>query len=276
VSFIAPKVVVEPPPPPDTIIAVSEDEDGLFAVEPSLSGDCVPMSIAAPLDPNPTRPPARLRTASAAPVRFKIRLANNEGERSSASYLIHKMYGWRGYAATGPQAAPNRVTLVASDTEKALATITVGFDAPGGLLVDDLYNQEIDTLRTQGARICEFTKLAVDRNEQSKEVLAMMFHIAYMYARRLFGCTDLLIEVNPRHVRFYDRMLGFKVLGPERMCGRVGAPAVLLWLHLHHADLEIARYGGHKELSGTVRSLYPFFFSVEEEAGIVQRLRAIG
>ena len=37
----------------------------------------------------------------------------------------------------------------------------------------------------------------------------MLFHIAYIFARRMHDRTDLLIEVNPRHVRFYERMLGF-------------------------------------------------------------------
>jgi len=212
-----------------------------------------------------------------APVRFKIRLANDEGARSTASYLIEKMYSWRGYTASGPKAAPNRVTLVASDATRALATITIGFDCAQGLVVDDLYKQEVDSLRAQGAILCEFTKLAVDRDQQSKELLAMMFHIAHMYARRMQLCTDLLIEVNPRHVRFYQRMLGFRQLGPERSCPRVGgAPAVLLWLRLKHAQEQIAIYGGQKRRYAEARSLYPYFFAQQEEDGIVGRLKAIG
>lgn len=243
---------------PDTIIAVSEDDDGLHASSPVIPSLPKPRSIAE------------------APVRFKIRLANDEGRRNSAGYLIQKMYGWRGYAASGPQAAPNRVTLMASDLEKALATITVGFDSPDGLMVEELYREDLAPLRSRGAHLCEFTKLAVDRNEQSKEVLAMMFHIAYMYARRIHRCSDLVIEVNPRHVRFYERMLGFRQLGPERLCPRVGAPAVLLWLDLSYAGSQIEAYGGLRERAGKVRSLYPFFFSSTEEEGIIGRLRAIG
>lgn len=243
---------------PDTIVDVSHDYEGIFKVPSGI--------------PDTTRQ----RSVADAPVRFKIRLANTEGRRSSASYLIEKMYGWRGYAASGPQPAPHRVTLLASDADKTLATITVGFDSDEGLLVEDLYRAEIDQLRAGGARLCEFTKLAVDRNEQSREVLAMMFHIAYMYARRIHHCTDLVIEVNPRHVRFYERMLGFKPLGPERLCPRVGAPAVLLWLSLKFAQEQIEHFGGHREVAGRVRALYPLFFSPEEEDGIVGRLRAIG
>ena len=279
---------------PDTIINVSGEDGDLHAEMPAylrpapwrpqigLPLPAMPAARRRDLllqdDDEPTLinlPPTQQTTD--APVRFKIRLANDAGSRNHASYLIEKMYGWRGYTASGPKAAPNRVTLVASDAERALGTITVGFDSHEGLVVDDLYRQEVDSLRVQGAILCEFTKLAVDRNQQSKELLAMMFHIAYMYARRLHRCTDLLIEVNPRHVRFYQRMLGFEKLGDERSCPRVGgAPAVLLWLRLQHAQEQIARYGGQKDLAAEARTLYPFVFSLEEEDGIVGRLKAIG
>ncbi len=232
--------------------------------------------LSTPEEPTLMGMPAQSTVANS-PVRFKIRLANDEGTRSTASYLIEKMYSWRGYASSGPKAAPNRVTLVASDIARALATITIGFDCEEGLVVDDLYKQEVDSIRGQGAIICEFTKLAVDRDQQSKELLAMMFHIAYMYARRMQLCTDLLIEVNPRHVRFYQRMLGFRQLGPERSCPRVGgAPALLLWLRLKHAQEQIDLNGGRKENYAQARSLYPFFFAPQEEDGIVGRLKAIG
>lgn len=244
--------------PPDMIVSVLAEGESLSAFLPGVFGD------------------RAANSTSQAPVRFKIRLANNEGQRSTASYLIEKMYAWRGYAASGPKPAPNRVTLVASDAEKALATITAGFDGPEGLVVDDVYHEEIQALRQTGARIFELTKLAVDRNDQSRDVLAMMFHVAYMYARRLRDCTHIVIEVNPRHVKFYQRMLGFNILGPERTCPRVGAPAVLLMLPLDYGERQIALYGGKRHLGNTVRSLYPYFFSPAEEDGIVGRLKAIG
>lgn len=208
--------------------------------------------------------------------RFKIRLASTEGRRSSASYLIKKMYGWRGYETSGAiPVTPNQMTLVAGEDARTLGTLTIGFDSEEGLLVDELYRDEIDKLRAGGARLCEFTKLAVERNEHARELLAMMFHIAYMYARRLHGCTAVLIEVNPRHVRFYHAMLGFEIIGPERNCPRVNAPAVLLKLDLAYCEEQIARYGGHRELAGAVRSLYPLGFSRLEEDGICGRLRAL-
>jgi len=210
------------------------------------------------------------------PVSFKIRLANDEGRRSKASYLIRKMYGWRGYSTSGLNEEPNRITLVASDDDRVLGTLSIGLDSPTGLLVDQLYKEEVDVLRAGGARACEFTKLAVDRGSQSREMLAMLFHIAYMYARRIHGCTDLLIEVNPRHVRYYHAMLGFEVLGTERVCPRVGAPGVLLRLDLAYSEAQIAMFGGRRHLASQVRSLYPLGFSRAEEDGICGRLLALG
>jgi len=204
---------------------------------------------------------------------FKIRLADNDGRRNSASMLIRKMYAWRGYQTKdSPNQQPDRMTLVASADDATVATITVGFDSPVGLLVDELYKQEIDPLRESGRRLCEFTKLAVDSAIRSKRVLASLFHIAYIYGRQIYGYTDLLIEVNPRHVKFYEKMLGFTQAGPERLNPRVNASAILLRLQFDYAQQQISIFGGHANLGKTEKSLYPYFFSPAEEAGITRRL----
>jgi hypothetical protein len=56
------------------------------------------------------------------------------------------------------------------------------------------------------------------------------------------------------------------------MCPRVGAPAVLMHLDFAYATEQIAKYGGtFAEIEG-VRSIYPYFFSPQDEAGITARL----
>ena len=208
--------------------------------------------------------------------KFKIRLANTEGRRSRASFLIQRRYAWRGYGVSALSSHPaNRITLVAFDNELPTATISVGVDSPSGLSVEKLYPDEVKTLRKTGAHVCEFTRLAVDNMVRSKAVLAAIFHIAYIYAHRIRNCTDLLIEVNPRHVKFYRSMLGFEEYGERRMDPHVNAPALLLRLQLSHAESEIARLGGHAELADEVRSLYALFFSPQEEQGIEGRLRSL-
>jgi hypothetical protein len=206
---------------------------------------------------------------------FKIRFADSDGRRRSASFLVQRRYAWRGYQVDAPATAPqSRTTLSAYDGDDVVATISVAQDSASELFVNALFGDEVNALRARGGRVCEFTKLAVEDAIKSKAVLAALFHTAYIHARRICSCTDLVVEVNPRHVHFYMRMLGFTVLGSTRADPRVQAPATLLHLDLRHAEAEIAKLGGKPELSAQGRSLYPFFFSAENEAGIEQRLRA--
>jgi hypothetical protein len=71
-------------------------------------------------------------------------------------------------------------------------------------------------------------------------------------------------------------MLGFTQYGAERLDARVQAPAILLRLDLGFAEQQIAELGGHLELARVKKSLYPYFFSRREEAGIERRLRQLG
>lgn len=208
---------------------------------------------------------------------YNIRSADSCGQRSSASILINRMYATRGYPSTAlsDEPPPSRITLVASEHDATLATITVGFDSPEGLHVDALFAEQADALRDAGRAICEFTTLAMDSVVRSRRVLASLFHVAYIYAHRVMSFDSVLIEVNPRHVSYYQRMLGFEVLGPQRFNQRVKAPAVLLCLDLAHAREQISRFGGKPECARVERSLYPDFFSTVEETGILGRLAPV-
>lgn len=202
---------------------------------------------------------------------FKIRLAHSSERVSSASMLVQRKYASRGYETSTLQKDPSRITLMAFQEEKVIGTLTLGMDSRA-LLAEELYKTEIESLRAAGRKVCELTKLAVDQTHSSKRVLASLFHIAYIYGRIMQGFTDVVIEVNPRHVAFYKRMLGFEEFGSERLCARVNAPAVLLRLELDYVDQQIEAVGGKSELAAGTRSLYPFFFSKHDEVGITQRL----
>lgn len=208
------------------------------------------------------------------PKLFKIRGADSGGQRSSANILIKRRYAWRGYeSGLLPEAqSMNRLTLSATSEGSIIGTMTIGFDGPNGIFVEDLFGPEVDEMRQVGQRLCEFTKLAVDSKRGSKRVLASLFHVAYIIAHRLRGYDTLLVEVNPRHVNYYRRMLGFRVLTDERLNQRVNAPAVLLALDMLHTREQIGKFGGRPELVSSEKSLYPYAFSLKEEAGIITRL----
>ena len=206
---------------------------------------------------------------------FKIRYAGTDGHLRSASFLVQRRYSWRGYNIAFPSAMQaNRITLSAYDRDDVVATISIGLDSRSGLFVDALFSEELKSMRGPNRRVCEFTRLAIDETLRSKPIIAALFHTAYIHAHRIHGCTDLVVEVNPRHVKFYERMLGFHPFGSVREDPRVQAPATLLHLDLRHAEAQIAKYGGNLEHAARIRSLYPFFFSPREESGIELRLRA--
>lgn len=248
---------------------------------PHRSNDWSETLIGAPADwlPEPDlrnmsiEPPRFDEGAFGTRQRFKVRFAHTAGGRESAGVLVKKMYGQRGYDVTDPNHLPLRqITIVADVAHSVIGTLTIGLGDTGKLLAEELYPNELQALRDQGRRICEFTRLAIDADVRSKRVIAALFHIAYLYPSKLFGCSDAVIEVNPRHVNFYKRMLGFSQLGGERTCPRVDAPAVLLRIEFDYVARQVLKFGGRCEQAPGEKSLYPYFFSPEDEEGILARL----
>jgi hypothetical protein len=208
--------------------------------------------------------------------KYHLRLTDTAEGRNSASMLISKMYAWRGYAGTHQfNDDPNRITLSAHDHGEVVGTLTIGIDSPIGLNADEVFKEEVDAHRARGARLCEFTKLAFDPAVRSKASLASLFHLAVIYARDIYHCTDIMIEVNPRHRRFYEHMLGFTREGELRINPRVDAPAYLLRVSLAYVTEQIEKHGGTFSTTSNERSFYPHFFSPREEEGIIARLQRI-
>ena len=205
--------------------------------------------------------------------KFKIRLASSDSRRRTASMLIEKRYAARGYNTGSLNEDPRRITVLVFMEERIVGTTTLGLDGPAGLMADSIYKEEIDSLRAEGRSVCELTKLAIDdEHVDSKHIVAALFHLCKIYGQSLQRATDFVIEINPRHASFYKKLLGFESFGSERICPRVNAPAVLLRLPLQYADEQIARYGGLRKAATGTRSLYPYCFSKEDEAGIADRL----
>ena len=170
---------------------------------------------------------------------FKFRLATTHGRKQLARMLVQKMYATRGYeteaidTTTAPEAAslvqaiddsppeeleaPAELTLVVSDSkERPCGTMSMIFDSDKGLPADEVFKDLLDPLRNEGRRLIEVGRLAIDRTEASKRLFAGMLHIFLIYATVIHRCTDCIIEVNPRHVGYYKRMLGWDVLSDTR------------------------------------------------------------
>ena len=209
------------------------------------------------------------------PRHFKIRTADTSVRRQSANLLLKARYAWRGYQAVSLPVdhTANRITLTAVEHDVTIGTITVVLDNPEGLGAEDAFPTEIEELRAQGKRVCEFSKLAIDPISGTKRVLAGLFHVAYIIAHRLRGYDALVMEVNPRHVRYYERMLGARVIGEQRLNRKVNAPAVLLSIDFDYIREQIGlATDPQRSNECDPRTLYPLAFSLQEEVGIVTRL----
>lgn len=162
---------------------------------------------------------------------YHIRPVLDEQQRSLASELVQRRYAWRGYnteALDYPAADANRLTLAAWQYGELAATLTLGRDSPQGLYADALYAVELERLRHPQRVLCEVSRLAVDPDFGSPELLTGLFAAAFDYGRRLFSASDVVIGVNPRHVGYYQRRLGFRRIGAQQHCPCVDAPVVLL------------------------------------------------
>lgn len=209
-----------------------------------------------------------------------VRLADSDGHRSLASILVNRMYAWRGYGADHQLAYKNnRVTFTACVDELVIGTLSLGVDGPDGLAADETFKNELDQFREiPGAKLCELTKFACDPSTKSQPALAALFHVIFIYGTQRYDCTDLFIEVHPRHVRFYEAMLGFQRVGAPRLNPAVtwwpaDVPVQLLWLKVSEIRRLIDAHAGDKTTD--TRSLYPYFFSHREEQGIWARIAAL-
>lgn len=206
-----------------------------------------------------------------------INVVDSDIAREAACLLINRCYSPRGYG--GDHAVPSgksSLTFAASAGQAVFATLTLGIDTGIGLAADDCFRDQIDKFRSKTrAKLCELTKLAVDTAAPPKELLAAIFHFAFIYGGHHHTCTDLFIEVNPRHRRFYETMLGFAPIGDVRINARVAAPAQLMHLDISNVrvqlDDENRGYGSARN-----RSLYPFFFSPDDESTIAAHVRNDG
>jgi hypothetical protein len=208
--------------------------------------------------------------------RFRITVAADRATRVRAYRLAYQVYAAKGYAAENEaemivcpyDERPDTFTLLMEDdVGNAIATATLVKD-DDGLPCDEIFGLELDVMRMQDRRLVEVTRLCIaDEYRHCRDVLVRLLNFLFIHGVRNQGYTDCVIEVNPRHAHYYQRLLGFEPVSRERPCPRVkGAPAVLLHLDLALYDREVKRLGGTRNPNS--RSLYAYFQPYADEADI--------
>ncbi len=184
----------------------------------------------------------------ARPTALHVGIAESLEQVEAANRLICKRYAWRGYSLEGfddqshisaNAKSPHEITFFAAVPPATHGTVTLRLDGPEGLRAEATHHETVHHARANGRRIGELTRLAVAEDASSRVVLASLFGVVYAVGRMVHGVTDAFIEVNPRHVAFYSRALGFTIASDARFCERVRAPSVLLHLDVEMLDEQL-------------------------------------
>ncbi len=220
---------------------------------------------------------------------FRLQVANTRSLREKAYRLAYDVYLASGYTTKREDrfcvntfdARPHTFTiLISTASGEPAGTVSLVFDSPAGLPSDEVFSDQLRPLRTQHRKLVEVTRLAISPDfVHSRVLLVRLFNFIYAYARLRRGADDFIIEVNPRHVEYYRKLLGFEALSPEGAalaCPRVqGAPAQLLRLDLAYSDQQIAHgRTPNVELDRSQRRmLYPYFLSQRQERQVSNFLK---
>ncbi len=219
---------------------------------------------------------------------FSLRGLNFNGETDGASIiltreattrratldLINRRYGWRGYGSNHKLSGrKNEATFTACTGNIAIGTVTLATESSRGLDVEATFPEETRFLRGQrGVELCELKKLAIDSNRKSLNILSSMFHFAFLYGTANKFGNRLLAEVNPRHVIFYEKMLGFKKFGPVKINNSVDAPSQLLFIDVKSIRKFISARNGDIN----VPMLYRHFFTPDQERDLIKKMTVRG
>ncbi len=178
---------------------------------------------------------------------WRVHFAENDDDFAEALRLVQSRYEMRGYVPEGRERAeltlyhvlPETRTILVKALSRVVATVTFVPDSPLGLPAEQVFHDEVAPLRAEGRHLSELSALAVAdriRIEDRPHLTRWLFHSIEAQVRGEGRIDDLLITVNPRHVAFYDRRLGFETIAGPRPHPKVqGADAVLMRLR---ADLD--------------------------------------
>jgi hypothetical protein len=179
---------------------------------------------------------------------LQFRVASTIDEVIAAWHLVHQCYvrsgliGGNAHALhTTPQAIRPDTTVIAGyDPEGNIATtlsvIPDGDDgAKPGLPLDEVYREELDTIRARdGAKLFEVGLLAGRRENLSRRFRALNQLMSLsIYLGLHGGLTDVLIGVHPHHEEFYERRWALQRVGVVKRYQTVNENLVVLM----HVDL---------------------------------------
>jgi len=203
-------------------------------------------------------------------VQFKI--ADTKEEFEGSFRLVHDVYAGMGLIdsrKSGLYMIPHhlhpgmRIFVVTLNSE-VISTVTLVPDGLIGLPQDELYGLELQHLRDAGRKLAELSCLAMHPKWQKHDLILYLYKVMHHYAYHS-GIDDLCVVANPKHGRFYERVLLFEQYGQLKPFSKVnGAPALGYRLNLRTME---KKYRERYSQRGIDANLHDFFFTSWDKAG---------
>lgn len=164
-----------------------------------------------------------------------VKVADNFSEFKEAYQLVYQQYLERGYLAEGEEDVLNNdcgSTIIAKINSRIVGTLTVAGDVDNCLKMEEVYPDEIRTLRNGKRNIAEIRWLSIDSNDRN-----VFFALTkFLFQHSIYhNYDDLVMVVHPRHYKFYWFAFRAYPIGPLRPCSYAGGhPGLCCRINLHH------------------------------------------
>jgi hypothetical protein len=205
-----------------------------------------------------------MRTLETQGTDLVFKIAESEQELLQACRLLYKEYLRAGYTPELPSGLlvtrhhlhPGTRILVASQSGGVVSTAAiVGDTREIPLPIDELYPDELESLRSQGRIPAEACSLASDRGNLAPGLIRLFTRTLFLCCLHL-GFDDVCVMVNPRHVPLYRRWCDLEIFGEERYYAKVNAPAVALRTDLRKARQRLEDEWSHNSFVKKIQAEY--------------------
>lgn len=210
--------------------------------------------------------------------KLTIKRAESREDLQKVFKLRYEVYLEKGYAfnranqmeVTNYDASQDALILmVENEKNEIVGSLSLYYDKVNFLPADSIFKDELTAIRKEGVRIVEVSQFVVRQDYQhQKDILLSLINTIYIHAFRIMKVDEFIIEVNPRHVDYYRKLLGFIPFGIVKECPRVNnAPAVLLRC-TSEKYLKVVDKGEFEK-----RTLYNRFMSKKNEEAVIAKLQ---
>lgn len=229
-------------------------------------------STLTPADIEDNRRTLRLRKSSLVELKMEgidrpsIKIAETLDEYKQAFNLTHETYVGSGYVKASPDhpyhysaysLLPETCLFVFKSYLTVIATLTEIFDSPAlGLPMDELYKQELDSLRDRSRSVVELSSFVTSKSYRMRNIMVYLCKAMFNYSA-MNNVDDICVMVNPKHVKFYTRMFLFEPFGQEKFYEKVQAPAVALRLDMDGIEERVREKYSRFEFT---EDLHNFFY----------------